>query len=207
MSASQNGFEPFVLGIEGQTFVGKTTLCGVLSRRWRWELVPEYADLGELPDVPYTDAASASVAASHLIEMEIDRKSRYGGGVRPTVLDRTMLSVVTMHLVHRALGLPSADTLLASRLKDERLLHAVFQPDAIVYLSVPYEEAVRREQLRGPMVSFLMDRRVRDSMEDAYRDVFSSAGLPVLFVDGTQDPFSIVDKIGRWCGRIQDAVV
>lgn len=147
---------PEIIGIEGSSFTGKTTLCRRIQEVCKCPLVPEYDYFADkiFPPFPPNNAQAAIDNIDFFVKMEQQRKSYLDSIQRQfskVVVDRTFLSICGFqYLVQRfGSGAPSVLGYAREKMQEMDSEDRIIKPHKLFILTIDRELFDIRLRMRG----------------------------------------------------------
>ncbi|WP_183085190.1 deoxynucleoside kinase [Trinickia fusca] len=192
-----------IVAIEGRSCAGKTTLARSLCASWpnQFAHMVDYCDMvgggKNLPRALPQDLQEEAQALNTFAGLDALRSDRIRNADTPVfLLDRSIHSILA-HCYALSVTLLEGCTTLAERMVPS--LKQILWPDFIVYLSVPDEEAMARNQRSIARESILMDSLFNNHLADYFSTVHQRHPTLLHHIDARQSIDDISQQVYELC--------
>lgn len=186
-----------IIGLEGVSCVGKTSLAARLAVEWGAVLVPCFyraaADPALLPSIDPATAADQLKALEVLLEVEERRRAVVAQAVqdgKPVVLDRTVDTLLAhAHAIGRLRGFDCD-----AEARTAVLATSPVEPDVTLLLTVDFAERARRAKHRPGMPQLLYEETFTGLFHEYFREPLVQCCITV----DASDPQRLMDAARHW---------
>jgi deoxyadenosine/deoxycytidine kinase len=163
--------------LEGQSYSGKTTLLGNLTKKHDVKVIDEYdvyiGGKDKYPKTPFNTVKNAENNVDFLIEAELRRQKDFANSNLTAIFDRSFFSIILFQKLLSTLGATNAHSYAKTQIDHLLESEKIVIPNFFIWIYCDYETFLSRQNLRYQISSGVLKQKAAFSFYNVeYKNIY-----------------------------------